>query len=50
MCVVTFMMYGVLCCEWLLEEPVVYVDFRWDKGVCVLGVDLCKPGGFAELV
>jgi len=29
---------------------VVYVGFRWDEGVCVLGGDLSKPGGFAEVI
>jgi hypothetical protein len=30
----------------LPEEPAVYVGFRWDEGVCALGVDMCEPGGF----
>ena len=40
----------VLCSEWLQKDPMVCVGFRWDKGVCALGVDLCESGGFAELV
>jgi len=39
----------VLLCLWLPEELVVYVGFRWDEGVCALGVDLCESGGFTEI-
>ena len=39
----------VWCGEWLPEEPVVYVGFRRDKGVCVLGGEMCKACGVAEM-
>ena len=39
----------MLCGYWLPEEPVISVSFSWDEGVCVLGGEMCKSRGVAEV-
>ena len=39
----------ILCACWLPEEPVIYVSFGWNVGVCVVGVEMCKARGVAKV-